>query len=400
MKISVLKEAEKIQNYLVDIRRKLHASAELGFELHKTTEIVKNELISMGITPTDCGRQGIIAFIGREESEEIILLRADMDALEITEETGLSYASENGCMHACGHDMHTAMLIGAAKILKTHENELSCGVKLMFQPAEEILLGAEDMINNGVLSSPNVTMAVMIHTMTGIPYKTGSLIVSPKGVSAPSADYFEVYVKGVSAHGSSPHLGVNALTAASQIVLNLPLICSQEIGMTDRAVLAVCALSSGSANNIIPDRAVIKGNMRTFDERLREYIKNRIVEVSENAAKLYRGEAKVKLSAGCPTLINDSNIVDMTDQILHHEFSDKMIPHDQLNKSGGASVAGSEDFAYISHKVPSVMIAVAAGNSTEGYIHSLHNPKTMFDERALSVGAAVYASIPFGINED
>lgn len=192
----LLKEAESLKQELIEKRRYLHKNAETGFELTNTLKFVESELINMGYEPIRCGKAGIIVIAGGKKQGKTFLIRGDMDALPIREESGLDFASNNGCMHACGHDMHTAMMLGAAKLLKKHESEINGTVKLMFQSAEEIFEGSNDMIKNGVLENPKVDAALMIHVMSNSPFRAGSAIVSSPGVSAPAADYFEIKVQG------------------------------------------------------------------------------------------------------------------------------------------------------------------------------------------------------------
>lgn len=192
----ILKEAKDLKQELIETRRYLHSNPETGFELTKTLKFIETELINMGYEPIHCGKAGIIAIAGGKKQGKTFLIRGDMDALPIREETELEFASQNGCMHACGHDMHTAMMLGAAKLLKKHENEINGTIKLMFQPAEEIFEGSNDMIENGLLENPKVDAALMIHVMPSSPFKTGTVIVSSPGVSAPAADYFEIKAQG------------------------------------------------------------------------------------------------------------------------------------------------------------------------------------------------------------
>lgn len=393
----IRKESEELQEYLVSIRRKLHTCPEIGFNLKKTVSVVKEELIKMGITPSDCGENGICALFGEKTDGKTILLRADMDALKIKEENELEFASKNGNMHACGHDMHTSMLLGAAKILKKHEKELNGRVKLMFQPAEELLEGSKHMIESGILDNPKVDAAVMIHVMSGVPFDTGSVIVSPAGISAPAADYFEITVNGKSSHSSTPHLGINALTAAANLIVSLNEICSLIVPMTEQAVLAVCSLEAGSAANIIPDKAVIKGSLRSFDESVRERLKENIRKYSAGNEITFGTKNEVIFTSGCPTLVNDLKVSETIAESMKKLLGNKAISLKNIDSKSRSSSSGSEDFAYVSQKVPSVMIALAAGNTKNGYINPLHHPKTMFDETALSVGAAVYSYSAFAL---
>ncbi len=360
---------------LVKIRRKLHSAAETGFDLKKTVKIVESELAKLGYTPERCGKSGIVASIG--SGDKCVLLRADMDALSIKEETNLDFSAKNN-MHACGHDMHTAMLLGAAELLK--KESINGRVKLMFQPSEETLEGALDMINDGVLES--VDAAMMIHTMVGTPFETGTAIIAPKGVSAPAADYFEIQVSGKGTHGASPNNGVDPLNVCAHIIIALQSISARELSINEPAVLTIASLNTNSSYNAISDCAVMRGTMRAYDEKTRDFIKTRLLDICKKTASAFRAEADVIFKNSCPTLINDEALCEKAYNALKDI---KVIKGSDLNSAIKSS--GSEDFAYISHKVPSVMIALSAGNSK----HPLHNPKVMFDEDALPYGAYIYA---------
>ena len=217
----LLEEAAQLKEMLVFNRRYLHSHAETGFDLKETYAFVKKALMDMGYEPVKCGKSGLIALAGGKKEGKVFLLRADMDGLPIKEEAEVDFPSTNGCMHGCGHDMHTAMLLGAAKLLKAHEEEIEGTVKLMFQPAEEIFEGSHDMIESGLLKNPDVDSALMIHVMAGMPFEPGTVIVSAPGVSAPAADYFEIRVQGTGCHGSMPNTGVDPLNAAAHILIGL-----------------------------------------------------------------------------------------------------------------------------------------------------------------------------------
>ncbi len=372
------------------MRRRLHERAEIGFALTETVAFVKDTLQNMGYEPESCGKSGIAVSVG--SGKKTFLLRADMDGLPIKEETGLPYSCKRGNMHACGHDMHTAMLLGAAKLLKEREKTLGGRVKLLFQPAEELLEGAKNAIENGVLDEPKVDGAMMIHVMTNVSLPVGSVVVASAGVSAPAADYFTVQVKGKGCHGSAPWNGVDALSVGAHILLALHELPARELSLAEPAVLTVGSLSAGEASNVIADTVLLKGTLRAFDEGVRARVKKRLEEISENIAKAFRAKAVVRYEGGCPTLLNDENLSSFTEKALkkllgeNAVFTSAGLQGDAKEKSGG-----SEDFAYISHQVPSVMVALAAGEPKKGYAYPLHHPKADFDEEALSIGAAVYA---------
>lgn len=388
---SIIKQAQGLQKKLIEYRRYLHANAEVGFELKKTLGFVEKTLRKMGYTPQKCGRAGLVVTVGKPNTRRgAFLLRADMDALPLQEETSLPYACKCGNMHACGHDMHTAMLLGAARVLKDREKELNGQIKLLFQPAEEILEGSVDVLKSGVLSAPKVRAAMMLHVMTATELPTGKAVVASGGVSAPAADFFTVRVQGKGCHGSMPHKGVDALTTAAHIVIALQEISAREIPASEPFVLTVGALQAGNAGNVIADTSEIKGTMRCFDEGLRTRVKKRIEEVSSHVAKAFRGSAETVFTSGCPTLVNDERLSNFTVRTLQALFGqENAFPSSAFG--GRKDVGGSEDFAYISHEVPSVMVALGAGEKGKGYDYPLHHPKASFDENALWIGSAIYA---------
>ena len=392
----LLEESKNIYNTVLKERRWLHKNPGTGFDIQETVAFVKKELSDMGIEPVDCGKAGVVALVGGKKPGKVFMLRADMDALPVKEESGEPFASENGKMHACGHDMHTSMLLGAARLLKAHEDEIEGTVKLMFQPAEEIFEGSDDMINAGLLENPKVDAALMIHVMAGMPLTPGTVIVSAPGVSAPAADYFTIKVQGKGCHGSMPNTGVDPLTAAAHILINLQEIHARELALGERAVLTVGTMNAGTASNVIPDAVTMGGSIRTFDESTRSFIKERMVEIACSTAKAFRAEAEVEFGSGCPTLYNDKELSVYIDKYVKELLTNKMAlsaAELQSGDNGGktSKSAGSEDFAYISHKVPSIMLALAAGQPEKGYKYPQHHPMVKFDEDALLNGSAVYA---------
>ena len=276
----LLREAEEIRDRVLSERRTLHQCPGTGFDIGETLAFVRKELADMGLQPVDCGRAGLVALVGGKKPGKVFLLRSDMDALPIREEADVEFASQNGRMHACGHDLHTSMLLGAARLLKAHEDEIEGTVKLMFQPAEEIFEGSHDMIEAGLLENPKVDAALMIHVMAGMPFPAGTVIVSAPGVSAPAADYFEIKVQGKGCHGSMPNTGVDPLTAAAHILIALQEIHARELALGDRAVLTIGTMNGCTAANDIPDLVTMGGSIRTFDEETRAFIKQRMSEIA------------------------------------------------------------------------------------------------------------------------
>lgn len=389
-KEQILQEAAALQDEIKAHRLWLHTHAETGFDLTETKPYVKSVLIKMGYAVQECGKAGLVATVGKPGGK-VILLRADMDALPIAEEADVDFACKNGRMHACGHDMHTAMLLGAAKILKAHESELDGMVKLMFQPAEEIFEGSKDMIASGVLENPRPDAALMIHVAAGMPLLAGTVVVSAPGVSAPAADYFTIRVHGKGCHGSAPQNGIDPLTAAAHILIALQEIHARELSASDETVLTIGTFHAGEAGNVIPDTAAMGGTIRTYDEKTRAYLKERMAAIAQNVAEAFRASAEVSFGSGCPTLVNDKDLSDKVTGYLKDLLgADRAFTTAELSGGKPARGGGSEDFAYVSHEVPSLMLALAAGEPSRGYVYPQHHPKVKFDESVLSTGAAVF----------
>ena len=389
-------EAAKLQETLVTDRRYLHAHAETGFDLKDTLAFVKKELQEMGYEPVECGKAGLVALAGGKKPGKVFLIRGEMDALPIQEQADVDFACPNGRMHACGHDMHTTMMLGAARLLKEHEDEIQGTVKLMFQPSEETFEGSKDMIASGLLENPKVDAALMIHVMAGMPFEAGTVVVSSPGVSAPAADYFEITVRGKGCHGSMPNTGVDPLNAAAHILIALQEIHARELAMGDQAVLTIGTMNAGTAANVIPDSVVMGGSLRTFDEDTRSFMKERLIQISEGIAKAFRAEAEVTFGSGCPTLVNDKELAVCAEKYVKELMGKgRAFSAEELNAmSNGeksSKTAGSEDFAYVSQEVPSIMLALAAGQPQKGYCYPQHHPMVKFDEDVLAGGSAVYA---------
>ena len=389
-KEQILREAKALQEEIKSHRLWLHTHAETGFDLTETKPYVKSALRKMGYTVQECGKAGLVTTVGKPGGK-VLLLRADMDALPIAEEADVDFACQNGRMHACGHDMHTAMLLGAAKILKAHESELDGMVKLMFQPAEEIFEGSKDMIASGVLENPSPDAALMIHVAAGMPLPAGTVVVSAPGVSAPAADYFTIRVHGKGCHGSAPQNGIDPLTAAAHILIALQEIHARELSASDEAVLTIGTFHAGEAGNVIPDTATMGGTIRTYDEKTRAYLKERITAIAKNVAEAFRASADVSFGSGCPTLVNDKGLSETVTGYLKDLLgANRAFTTAELSGGKPARGGGSEDFAYVSHEVPSLMLALAAGEPSKGYVYPQHHPKVKFDESVLSTGAAVF----------
>jgi len=376
-----LEDAVPLSAHLTELRRRLHACPEIGFELPRTRAVILEELARLRIEAAEVGNGSIVAQIGEKPAQ--VLLRADMDGLPVKEETELPFASSNGAMHACGHDLHTAILLGAAALLKKQEKRLSRGVRLLFQPAEELLQGAADAVRAGV--TEGIGKAYMLHGAVNTGRPAGTVFLPPAGVIAPSADYFQLTVRGKGCHGADPASGIDPLSAACRILLGLQHLPSREFPPGGRAALTVGALQGGEAYNAIPDSARIRGSMRCFDEDFRNRLKARIREISEGISDAFRCGISVEFPAGCPSLQNDAVLRKQAEEGLISSLgSERVVVIDPPAQGGG-----SEDFAEISRAVPSLMLSLAAGDPGV----PLHHPKVVFDEACLPYGAAALATL-------
>ena len=382
----LLKQAMEMKTRLIQHRRWLHQHPETGFDLAKTQAYVRRELEMMGLSPSDCGKCGLVVEITGTPGKTI-LLRADMDALPIREETAVDFAAANGNMHACGHDLHTAMLLGAAKLLADNRDRLKGTVRLLFQAAEETLEGARDVVESGVTQC--VDAAAMIHVIPAAPMPAGTVIVAPPGISAPSAAYFTVCVTGKGCHGAAPWKGVDALSAGAHILVALEALMARELPTDSGAVLTVGKFLSGTAGNAIAGETHLMGTLRATRDETMEFLKQRITDISRGIAAAFRSEAAVKFTAGCPALKNDPQLCGS-----FHRYLSQLLGSDWvLSGTEMGTVGGSEDFSWISDQVPSVMLALAAGEPEKGFTHPLHHPKVTFDESVLPTGTAIFAQI-------
>ncbi|MBQ6898675.1 MAG: amidohydrolase [Clostridia bacterium] len=385
-----MKEILEINNAVFDRtrhhRRFLHENAETGFDTEKTSKYIYDTLCSFGVECSYFGKNAVVGNIYGGNSGKTILLRADIDALPIKEETNLPYSCKSGNMHACGHDMHAAMLLGAAELLQSAKNKIFGNIRLLFQPAEEILSGAKAAIENNVLN--DVDMAMTLHVMTASNFPTGSVLLSYDTPSAPSADFFEIKISGKGCHGSSPSIGIDPISCACRIVNDLQHIKAYELGIHDKAVLTFGQISGGTGANAIPDNVFLKGTLRCFDEQVRKFYKRRFEEISTGIAEVFRCKSEINYTSCCPCLVNDRKILDKTSKYMADLLGEENVITIKDTKS---KIQGSEDFAYISQAVPSVSVAISAGSIKDGYTLPLHNPKVTFDEGALEVGCKVFA---------
>jgi amidohydrolase len=363
-------------------------------DLPETAAFVKTKLEEMGYRAEYVAGTGVTALAGGKKKGKCFLLRADMDALPVDEKTELEFKSVNGKMHACGHDFHTTMLLGAAKLLKTMEDDIEGTVKLMFQPAEETLQGAKAMIESGILDNPHVDAAAMFHVGAGYAGMFSGVIVVPEGgVVSAASDLFEINIKGKGGHGAMPDTTIDPLNVAAHIHIALQALLSRELSPSVNAVVTVGIMAGGTANNIIPETATLKGSIRTFDEKVQQFIFERVRDIAVNTAMAFRAEAQVNITIGCPSLIVDNTVAKDIRTCLQEVFGQAVPNPDRIPMT---RLSSSEDFAFVSRKVPSLIMMLGAGTPEEGYAYPMHHPQAVFNETVLSQGAAAYAVTALG----
>lgn len=382
--INVVNESKEIQEQIVNWRRDLHQIPEVGLEVPKTAAYVSEMLKELGIDHiTKVGGHGIVGLIKGSSEGKTILLRADMDALAIKEETGLSFASTNGCMHACGHDSHTAMLLGAAKILNSHKDELKGNIKILFQPAEEGPGGAKPMIDDGCMENPKVDAALGLHI--GVIFKelgTGQIGVSYGNIMA-CLDRFTIKIKGIGCHGAMPHTGVDPVAIAGQVISALQTIVSREIKPTSPAVVTIGKLHGGSAYNVIPDFVEIEGTARALDRETREKIASSIESIVAGITKGMHGDYEYNYIFGYPPVVNDP---EFTKTFV--ESAKKVVDEKDILELKDPTMGG-EDMAYYLDLVPGTFFFLGGINEEKGIVYPHHNSRFDVDEDVFWRGSAL-----------
>jgi len=367
---------EALAARIVELRRAIHRRPELGFEEHETAALIERELDSLGIAHRRAAKTGIIARIDGAKPGRVAALRGDMDALPVGERSGVEFASEiEGKMHACGHDAHTAMLLGAAHVLHGMRSELPGSVVLLFQPAEEGPGGALPMIEEGALDREGVEGIAMLHVNSR--FDVGTVGVSPGAVNA-SADEFYVTVRGQGGHGGYPHTAVDAIPAASAIVLALQNIVARETDPLASAVVTVGTIAGGYRNNIIADEVTLSGTLRAHDAAVRDALEERVRRIVAGVASAYNVAGEVRVVRGYPPVINDD--------ALAEQFTRYVRDRTALHVQRPPATMGGEDFAYFAQRVPGLLIWLGVRSEQAGATHPGHSPLFRIDEAALPIG--------------
>ena len=372
-----LKEANGIRDELIAMRRYLHQHAEIKDELPLTSQFVRDKLTSWGIENKELSKNGVVGILGNRKGKTV-LLRADMDALDIKEESGLPFSSITPYGHCCGHDLHTAMLLGAAKILKKYETEIHGTVKLMFQPGEEYFIGSLAMIEAGILKNPDVDIAVDMHMNAKKP--VGNIGVC-KGYTCSSCDGMKIRIKGKGCHGAWPNTGVDPFNTAVHFYLACQELLAREVPSDQTVSLTFGEISGGSAANVIPSEVIMQGTMRVFDKGTRSMLKTRIQELEEYIGRAYRTEVEHIVLSDVPALYTDP---ELQEEMMGYckELGIEYIDYPPSS--------ASDDFARITEKVPSVFFSIGCMPYDAKTLYPPHNPKILFNEDALPIGTAIH----------
>jgi amidohydrolase len=393
--IDFLNEAKQLFHYTQSLRRDFHMHPELGYREIRTGGIVAKELEALGIEVTKgVGKTGVVGLIEGSKPGPTLLLRFDMDALPITEETGAEYASETpGVMHACGHDGHTAIGLTVAKILHAHREQLAGTLKLCFQPSEEgvngeEIGGAEMMMRDGLLDSPKVDMMLALHIWNEEPL--GWLGIAGGPMMA-GAELFTVKVTGKGGHGAIPHAAIDPIVALAHIVTALQTIVSRNVDPLDTAVVSVTNLHSGTTFNVIPQEATLEGTIRTFDSGTRQKVLARFEQIVRGTAEMLGCQADVAIKRITPALVNDMSISEKV-----QAASRRVLPDSDLRTAGYLTM-GAEDAAFLLEKVNGCFFFVGSANQERRLTYGHHHPKFDFDEEALVRGTALMAAAAFDL---
>jgi len=378
-------DLERINDQVIGWRRSIHAHPELGFQEHATSELVERELTRAGVATQRVARTGIVGLIEGARPGKTLALRADMDALPLQERSGEPFASVvPDVMHACGHDAHTAMLLGAAVSLAPQRSQIAGNIKFIFQPAEEGPGGAKPMIEAGVLENPHVDAAVMIHVLPLLPagvigWRTGPMMAS--------ADEFRLEILGRGGHAASPHLGVDTIPVAAEIVSALQRIASREIDPLESVVLSIGTIKGGYRTNIIADKTEIAGTVRCFNESLRATIPDRIARIARGICDAHGARCELSYELGYPSVCNDTRLANLVADIARQTGEVREVVELPAPRMG------AEDFAFFAQLVPGCMLRLGVAPPGLEDPPMLHSPEFRLEESSLRAGVAVFREL-------
>ena len=381
--MTFLEQAQKIKDQTVAWRRDFHRHPEMGFKEVRTAQIVADELTRLGMdVTTGVGKTGVVGMLHGAAETPVLLLRFDMDALPIQEETGAEYASHNpGMMHACGHDAHTAVGLSVARLLGAQKAQLPGTIKFVFQPAEELDGGAAHMIADGVLTNPIPDVVMGMHVWNERPVGWYGLT---RGPSMAGADIFSVRVSGKGGHGAQPHISRDPIMAVAHIVTALQTIVSRNVNPLDTAVVSVTQIQSGTANNIIPQEALFTGTLRSFKPEVRALIKDRFYTLIETIAGAMGCQAEIDFIKVTEPVINDPQVAGLMAQVAA-----EVDPQAKIDTA--FQTMGGEDFSLMMQTIPGCFMMVGSADPERGLNYGHHHPKFDIDEACLPFAVAILA---------
>ena len=378
----IVNRVADLHNEITQWRRDFHTHPELRFDVHRTAGSVAEKLKSFGcdeVVP-GIGRTGVVGVIrGRKAGSKVVGLRADMDALPLEEETGLPYKSTvPGKMHACGHDGHTAMLLGAAKYLAETRN-FAGTVVVIFQPAEEGGAGALAMIKDGLISRFGIDEVYGMHNFPGLPI--GEFAIRPGPLMA-AADHLQIQIDGKGGHAARPHLSIDTILVGAQMINQLQSIVARNVDPLESAVVSVCMFEAGHTDNVIPQHVLLRGTARSFTPQVRELLHKRIGEVVEGTARIYGATAKVSYTSGYPVVVNHER-----QTVFAAEVAREIVGKDKVD-TNVPPVMGAEDFSFMLQERPGAFIFIGNGDSA-----GLHHPAYDFNDEAIPVGTSYWVRL-------
>src|SRR5713101_100836 len=387
MTMNLLKEAKGIEQEIIKTRREIHQRPELAYKEEATAKLVADRLESLGLqVKRKVGGTGVLGILRGAKNGRVVALRADMDALPLEEMSDVEFKSkEKGVMHACGHDTHVAMLLGAARLLANHKDELQGTIKFLFQPAEEQggRGGAKPMIEDGVMENPKVDFVFGLHIdgdeKSGVfGFRGGAIMAAP--------DRFVIRVIGRGGHGSAPHQTVDPVYVAAQLIIAVQGVSSRMIDPVQPFVISVGSVHSGTKENIIPDEAVLEGTIRTLDEATRKRAKAKVAEVAKGVCKAFGAKAEVEFEKDAyPVTVNDEKVTEQAMKILRKMPGMRVKVKDPL--------LGGEDFSRFLHEAPGTFYFLGTINPSKGCVHPNHSSKFKVDEEVLKLGTASLAQL-------
>ena len=373
----IVQEARRLSEYIINMRREFHMYPELAYEEERTSNIVKNELDKLGFNTYRIAKTGVVGEL-KNRGRYTVALRADMDALPIQEENDISYKSRiTGKMHACGHDAHTAMLLGAAHILSKLDNKLEVNIKLIFQPAEEGRLGAKKVVEEGGLNDVDAIFG--LHVWAGL---DSGLIGIKNGPLLASADFFKIFLKGMGGHGASPHEARDPIPLAADLVNAYQKIITREVDPLEPTVLSVTSIKAGTTFNVIPETLEMLGTIRTFNKEVRNYIVKRMTDITLKYADAIRCDASIDFMGEYnPPTINDSGLAEYARKMLR-SLGNIVTPKPTMT---------AEDFSFYLEKTRGLFILLGIRNEKKGLIYPHHHPRFNVDENILWMGSAIHS---------